>query len=554
VKKKFSLFLVLLLAVSTILAACSSGEKTQGDDKAGGDKEKENAPQVLNIIDTAEIPTMDTVMGTDQVAFQVMNEVFEGLYRLGPENEPVPGVAKEHSVSEDGLVWTFKLRDNAKWSNGKPVTAHDFVFAWRRAIDSKTGSEYGPYMMNDVIKNASQISAGKMPVDQLGVKAVDDYTLEVTLERPVPYFLSLMTFATFLPQNEEFVTSQGDKYALEAENLIYNGPFKMTEWKHEEGWVLEKNPDYWDVENVRLEKINVKVVKDTATAVNLYETGQIDRVGLAAEYVDKYKNSPEFKTFLEPTIFYFKFNQTKNKALANVNIRKAISMAIDKQGLVDVILNNGSVVANYAVPKDFVKHPETGEDFRDKNGDMNVYNVEEAKKYWEQGLKELGVSELTVEILGGDTELSKKMDEYFKNQLEKNLPGLKITLKEVPFETRLDLDTKMDYEIQVAGWGPDYLDAMTFADLWVTDGGHNHMGYSNPKYDKLIQDAKTTLADKPAERFEAMQEAERILMEDAAIAPIYQRGAAQLWKPYVKGVVVHPFGPDYSYKWAYIEK
>ena len=545
---------MLLLAVSTILAACSSGEKTQGDDKAGGDKEKENAPQVLNIIDTAEIPTMDTVMGTDQVAFQVMNEVFEGLYRLGPENEPVPGVAKEHSVSEDGLVWTFKLRDNAKWSNGKPVTAHDFVFAWRRAIDSKTGSEYGPYMMNDVIKNASQISAGKMPVDQLGVKAVDDYTLEVTLERPVPYFLSLMTFATFLPQNEEFVTSQGDKYALEAENLIYNGPFKMTEWKHEEGWVLEKNPDYWDVENVRLEKINVKVVKDTATAVNLYETGQIDRVGLAAEYVDKYKNSPEFKTFLEPTIFYFKFNQTKNKALANVNIRKAISMAIDKQGLVDVILNNGSVVANYAVPKDFVKHPETGEDFRDKNGDMNVYNVEEAKKYWEQGLKELGVSELTVEILGGDTELSKKMDEYFKNQLEKNLPGLKITLKEVPFETRLDLDTKMDYEIQVAGWGPDYLDAMTFADLWVTDGGHNHMGYSNPKYDKLIQDAKTTLADKPAERFEAMQEAERILMEDAAIAPIYQRGAAQLWKPYVKGVVVHPFGPDYSYKWAYIEK
>ena len=553
-KKRFSLFLVLLLAVSTILAACSSGEKTQGDDKAGGDKEKENVPQVLNIIDSAEIPTMDTVMGTDAVAFQVMNEVFEGLYRLGPENEPVPGIAKEHSVSEDGVVWTFKLRDNAKWSNGKPVTAHDFVFAWRRAIDPKTGSEYGPYMMNDVIKNASQISAGKMPVDQLGVKAVDDYTLEVTLERPVPYFLSLMTFATFLPQNEEFVTSQGDKYALEAENLIYNGPFKMTEWKHEEGWVLEKNPDYWDAENVRLEKINVKVVKDVATAVNLYETGKIDRVGLSSEFVDKYKNSPEFRTELEPVLFYFKFNQTKNKALANVNIRKAISMAIDKEGLTSVILNNGSVPAYYAVPKDFVKHPETDEDFRDKNGDMNVYNVEEAKKYWEQGLKELGVSELTIEILGGDTELSKKMDEYFKNQLEKNLPGLKITLKEVPFETRLDLDTKMDYEIQVAGWGPDYHDAMTFADLWVTDGGHNHMGYSNKQYDELIKAAKTTLADKPVERFEAMQEAERILMEDAAIAPLYQRGAAQLWKPYVKGVVVHPFGPDYSYKWAYIEK
>ncbi len=553
---KWMMLLVLSLVLSLFLAACGAKkEETKGtDEKKPEEKpvvEVKAEPQVLNILDGAEIPTMDSVQGTDAVAFQVMSEVFEGLYRLGENMQPVAGVAIDHTMSDDGLVYTFNLRDT-NWSNGTPVTADDFVYAWQSAVDPANASQYS-FILGDV-KNATKITAGEITdLNELGVKALDAKTLEVTLEKPTPYFLALTTFATFLPQNKEFRESQGENYGLEVENLIYNGPFTLSSWEHEVGWTYSKNPDYWDAENVKLETINVKVVKDPATAVGLYETGAIDRVGLSAEFVDKYKSDPNFKTFGEPVLFYFKFMQ-KEGPLANVDVRKAISMAIDKQGLTDVILNNGSIPAYFLVPKDFVTHPTTGEDFRAKNGDFNTPDVAKAQEHWAKALEALGTDKVELEILGGDSETAVKMQEYFKNQLETNLVGLTISLKSVPFKQRLELDEKMEYQIQFAGWGPDYQDAMTFADLWVTDGGHNASGYSNAKYDKLITDAKTTLAGDLDARFEAMQEAERILLEeDAGIGPLYQRGSAQLQQPYVKGVLTNSFGPDYSYKWAYIE-
>lgn len=532
------------------LTACSGGTGTESKKNDSG--EAGETEQVIRTIETAEIPTMDTVQGTDAVAFQVMNEVFEGLYRLDTNNQPTPGIAESHEVSTDGLVYTFKLRD-ANWSNGTPVTANDFVYAWRLVVDPQSASQYN-FIMGD-IKNATKISNGEMKVEDLGVKALDEKTLEVTLEKPTPYFLSLTTFAVFLPQNEEYRTSQGENYALESENLIYNGPFTLEDWQHEEGWKLVKNDSYWDAETVKLKEVVVKVVKDPATAVSLYETAQIDRTqGLASDYVSKYKDHEDLVTYGEPTLFYFKYNQT-NEFLANVDIRKAISMAIDKQGFTDVILNNGSIPAYFAVPKDFVSHPETGDDFRAKHPEFLNGDVKQAQEHWEKGLQALGTKTIELELLGGDTETAVKTQEYFMNQLESNLPGLKVKLLNVPFKQRLELDDAMKYDIQLAGWGPDYQDAMTFADLWVTDGGHNKMGYSNPEYDKLINDAKTTLAGDQVARFEALQEAERILLEeDAAIGPLYQRGTSLLQKQYVKNVPIHSFGPEVSYKWAYVEK
>ncbi|WP_226682687.1 peptide ABC transporter substrate-binding protein [Sutcliffiella horikoshii] len=557
-KSKYLLLLALTLVLSAFLAACGGGNSAQnnggqGDTPPAGEGEP-TGPQVLNVVDSAEIPTMDSVQGTDAVAFNVMNNVFEGLYRLGENDEVVEGVAKSHEVSEDGLTYTFTLREDSVWSNGEPVTANDFVYAWQRAVDPNTGSEYGPYMMNGKIKNATQVSAGELPLEELGVKALDDYTLEVTLEQPVAYFESLMTFPTFFPQNQKFLEEQGDKYALEADTLIYNGPFTLDSWEHEVGWTMKKNADYWDAETVKLDEVNVKVVKEVSTGVNLYTAQQIDiSPGLTSDFVTQYKEDPDLISYLEPTIFWFKFNQTKNEALANVNIRKAISMGFNKQDMADYVLNNGSIPANYSVPVEFVQHPETGEDFREKNGDINAFDAEKAKEHWEKGLEELGTDAITIEILGGDTETAKTMQEYLQNQLQENLPGLTIKLKEVPFAQRLDLDAAMDYDMQLAGWGPDYLDAISFSNLWITDGGNNKMGYSNEQYDKLLNDVMTTYANDPVKRFEAMQEAERILLEeDAAIAPIYQRGTTRLWKPYVQNVYRHNFGPDFSYKWAYI--
>lgn len=550
-KSKFYSFLIIALAVSVFLSGCyggDNGDKGQGEGKA--------EEQVLRITEGAEIPSMDSVLAEDEVGFNIMNQVFEGLMRLNQDNEPKPAVAEDYKVNEDETVYTFTLREDAKWSNGDQVKAQDFVFAWRKAVDPATGSQYGPYMMNGVIKNATQVSSGDLPPEELGVKAEDERTFVVTLEKPVPYFISLMTFPTFYPQNEAFVKEQGKEYALNSDNIVYNGPFTLNKWNGTgQTWEFHKNDQYWDKDAVKLDRIEVTVTKDSQSRVNYYEAGDLDISGeLSSDFVTKYKEDPNFVSFVEPTIFWLKMNQER-EAFKNENIRRAIALSINKDNLAEDILKNGSIAANYAVPKDFVSHPETGEDFREANGAMLEYNPEKAKEYWEKGLAELGVTELTLDILGGDTENAKRMDEWLKNQLEKNLEGLTITLSEVPFSVRLQRDTSLDYDIQVAGWGPDYQDPMTFSDLWLTGGGNNNMAYSNKEYDRLVKEAQTTLANNPVERFEALQEAERILLEeDAAIAPLYQEGISILVQDYVKGLVTHSFGPSYSYKWVSIEK
>ncbi|QKX49313.1 peptide ABC transporter substrate-binding protein [Planococcus glaciei] len=560
-RKKMYWFLCLVLGLGFFLAACSGNsdapapENSEGGTEGGASGELDSE-QVLNLMESAEIPTMDSALAEDTVAFNILNNVNEGLYRLNQENLAEPAMAEgEPEVSEDGLTYTFKLRE-ANWSDGTPVTAQDFVFSWQRAVDPATGSPYGPYMMAGTIKNAAAIAEGKMDKAELGIEATDEKTLVVTLERPVPYFLSLMSFGTFLPQKEDFVAEKGGAYASNSDNLLFNGPFILTNW---DGtgltWSMEKNPEYWDAETVKLQTINVDVVKDAGTGLNLYNSGEKDRTGLSGEFAMQYADDPEVIRILEPSIFYMKFNQERNgqpTVLANENIRRAISLAFNKQDLVDVVLANGSLPANYLVPTEFT-FDENKEDFRDVNGDMNEYNAEEAKKLWAQGMEEEGLTEVTIEYLGDDTETAKKMNEYLKAQLEENLEGLTISIKTVPFNVRLDLDEAQDYEIQNSGWGPDYQDPMTFIDLFVTGSPQNKMGYSNPEFDALVESAKGELAlDIPA-RWDAMAQAERILIEeDAAIAPIYQRGGMALQKPYVNDIVVHPFGGDYSYKWAYI--
>jgi len=553
-RNKWSLLLAALLLVSTVLAACGGSDEKSSKGSGASDKSSE---QVLHLINTDQIPTMDSSMATDTFAFQFLGESMEGLYRLGKDGKIEDGIATDHQVSDDGLTWTFKLREDAKWSNGDPVTAHDFVYAWQRAVDPKTGSEYGPYMMGGVIKNATAVNKGEVPVEELGVRAEDDYTLVVELENPTPYFESLTTFGTYLPMNQKFVEAQGDKYATSTDTLVFNGPFTLEKWTSTANkWELVKNENYWDKDSVKLDKITFVVVKDPQAGVDLYEKGEVDRTTLTSDLVDMYASNDDYITIPQASVFWLKLNQERNgekTPLANVNIRKAIMMAVDKEAGVNEILNNGSISANGLIPKGFVKVPNTGKDFREQNGDLAVYNKEEAKKYWEQGLKELGVDSISLEFMGDDTETAKVFNEYIANQLKTNLPGLDITIKNVPFEQRLDADTAQDYDIQFAGWGPDYLDPYTFLNLWITDGGNNKMSYSNPEYDKLLQDIQTTYANDQDKRYEAMLKAEKILFEDAAIAPIYQRSLALLSSPKVHNIIANQFGADYEWKWAYIE-
>lgn len=556
-RKSNWLLLVFGLVLSLFLAACSGGDDTSSED-TGSDEgtEESSVEQVLNLVEASQIPTMDSSHATDAVAFQWLGETMEGLYRLDENVEPQPAIAAgEPEISEDGLEWTIELREDAVWSNGDPVTANDFVFAWRRAVNPDTGSEYGPFMMNGVLKNAEAINNGEMDVEELGVEAVSDTELHITLEKPIPYFHSLLTFGTFLPLNEDFVTEQGDDYALNSDNLIYNGPFVLENWDPtaEDSWKLVKNEDYWDAESVQLEEINVSVVKETSTAVNLYNTGEIDRAALTAEYVEQYAGTEDYTTLAEPTLFYLKMNQA-NEALANQNIRKAIAMSIGKQDLVDVILANGSIVSNGAVPQDFSTHPESGEDFRDINGDLLTEDKEEAKNLWTTGLEELGVEEVELEYLGGDSDLGQEMDAYIKDQLETNLEGLTVNVTSVPFEERISRDENSEYDLQNSGWGPDYLDPNTWLEMWTSTSPYMTMNYENEEYDSLIAEANNELLTEPVERYENFLEAEKVLMEDAAIAPIYQRSRAYLWRPSVKGVIFNPMGADFTYKNAYIEE
>lgn len=539
-RAKSSLPLVLFLLVSIITTACGTADKANQTGNEGEDK------QILNLLETAELPTMDTTQADDNASFVAMNQVFEGLYRLGPDNKLVPGVAKEVKENEDGTVLTFFLNEKANWSDGSPVTAHDFIYAWKKALNLETLSPYA-YLLKP-IQNARSIMTKGSPlfgnVDKLGVKAINDKTLEVTLEIPVPHFIGLTAFATFFPQKQAYIEEKGTDYALYADKMLYNGPFRMTNW-NTSGWTFEKNHEYWDKETVKLAQINYKVMKDAATEANLFETGQVDWANLSAEFVDLYKDHPDFRTYSEPTMWYLKFNVDR----IPLEQRKAIQRAINKEDFVENLLNNGSLPADYFFPAGFVKHPTTGKDFRDNYGNIVSYNAAEAKKFW----KEAGEPVVTWDLLINDSDEMKKIAEYLKNQLESNLPGLTININVQPFKQRLALDDAIEYDIQFWGWGPDYQDPLTYMDLWITNGGNNKTNYSNPEYDKIIKDAMNNFENVEA-RFEGLQDAEKILLEkDAVLAPLYQQGRAVLLKHYVKDLIVHPFGPEYSFKWTHIE-
>ncbi|WP_312471300.1 peptide ABC transporter substrate-binding protein [Neobacillus sp.] len=562
-KSKLSLLLVLTLVLSMFLAACSGGTKNEGTKKPtdkGGEKpaaEQLSDKQEITVLETAEIPTMDSVMNQDVLGGTMLNATNEGLYRLDPDQKVIPGVAAEMpKYNADKTVITIKLKKEAKWSNGDPVTAHDFVYSWQKAVNPDTASPYGPYFMEDKIKNASEIVAKKAKPEDLGIKALDDNTLEISLVRPIPYIESYLTFSLFYPQNKKFVEKEGKKYASGADSLLSNGPFKFTKWDGPTAtdWVLEKNDGYWDAKNVTLKKINFNVSKDGQASANAFTAGEADitpRLAQAA-ILSQFDGAPELMRYLEPSIWWLKMNE-KNPALKNVNIRKAIALAIDKKALVDDVLANGSIEANFLIPKGFSFLD--GKDFRANGGNFLKTNKDEAKKLWEKGLKETGLKEVTLKYIGQDTETAKTTDAFIKDQLEKTLPGMKINIESVPFKIKIDRDNKEQYDLLMGGWGPDYADPMTYMDLWLTGGQNNHMNYSNPKYDEMIKKSIDELAAKPQERWKNLQDAEKLLLEDdAAFAPLYQRAVNILVNTKVKGLATHAFGPDFSYQWIKVLK
>jgi oligopeptide transport system substrate-binding protein len=533
--KKWLTTTVAAGALVLTLAACSTGSKK---DESTGDKK-----QVLKVLENAELPTMDLSQATDVVSFSAISQVMEGLYEFADDSTSAPAIAKEVATpTDDGKKYTIELRDDAKWSNGDPVTANDFVYSWKRTADPKTGSEYA-YLF-DGFKNYSAISKGEKPASELGVKAVDDYTLEIDLEYPIPYLSSLLAKPTFYPLNEKYVEEKGKEYGTSSDNMIYNGPFTLEDWDGTSiTWKYVKNDKYRDAKNVKLDEVNVQVSKEIGTNVNLFKGGETDIAPIKGEYVDQEKENPELVIRTYPSTSYLQYN-TENQIFANKNARNAITKLIDSDQIAKNILKDGSKAINAFVPKG-ISNQDTGKDFAEEAGALMKTDVEGGKKLWEQAKKELGIDSASITLLTSDTDSAKKLSEYIQGLLTENLSGLKVTISSVPFKNRLDQMSKGDFDVVLAGWAATYADPYDFLQLLRSDGEQNYGKFKNEEYDKLLNDSATTYATDNEKRWNTLLDAQKVFMENSPVTPLYQSSEAFLVNDRVEGLVYRALGAPY---------
>ena len=539
--KKSTKLLMTTLLVSLGLAACggnSTSTSTSGNQ------------QSLTITTFGELATLDSADYDDVPSSDMLGQIFEGLYRVTKDNKVELGMAAEEpTVSADGLVYTFKLRD-AKWSDGSAVKAQDFVFTYRKLVNPQEGHVA---QSADVFKNAKKIRSGELPVEELGVKALDDKTLEITLENPAPYLPKLLTGSRFLPQSEKVAKEKGEGYGSSADSIVTNGPFKLEGWTGSElSWKLVKNDGYWDAANVQLQNVTVNVSKEVATSVQLFDGKQVQYTTISEQFVDQYKTQPTYHAIPKATMGYMNFN-VERKITGNKHFRRAIAMAYDKAALVNNVLKDGSIVSNGLVPKGFAENPETGKDYVEDRGDLLTYNVEEAQKELALAKQELGMDTIEVTLLTSDAGSAKVVGEYLQAQIQKNLPGVTLNIKSVPLKNRLELQRADDFDFFFGTWAPDYQDPVNFLEQYVTGGGINFGNYSSEAYDKAVAEVKTTYATKPAERYKQMIAAEKIVMDDVAIAPIYQASQSYLLAENVDGFEVLPFGRTINLRQASVK-
>lgn len=532
--------------VATLLASFVAGPVTSFAQPAGVDASVE---QKLSIATQGELATLDSALYNDVPSSDMIGQVFEGLYRVKNGTEVEFGQAESVKVSDDGLTYTFTLRDGLKWSDGSPVTAADFEYSYQRLADPKSGASVQSV---DVVKNAAAVRKGEKEVSELGVKALDDKTLEVTLEYPAPYLPKLLSGSRYMPVSKAVHSAKGDKYGTSADNVVTNGPFTIQDWNGTNlEWKLVKNDNYWDAANVYLKDVQVQVIKENSTGADLFDAGQLDYTTLTDQFVQEYTGADDFHTASKATIGYLSFN-TQREATANADLRRAIAQAFDKQVYADSVIQDGSKVLNNQVPKDFDVN-EAGEDYQTEAGPMLEYNLEAAQADWAKAKAALGKDTIELQLLTSDVGLSKRTAEFLQAQLEANLPGLKLTISSVPLKNRLEFQRQSDFDIFYGTWAPDYQDALNFIEQYKTGGGINFAKYSNAEYDKLVEQARNEYANDPAKRRQALIQAETIgIKQDAVAAPIYQSSTSYLLKARVKNFEVMPFGRTINLRPVYV--
>ncbi len=532
----------LVTASALVLGSMSMGTAVFAE--AGGSD--------LNIMLETPVESLDPQQATDGTSFEVIADYTDGLMQMDADGKAVEALAESYEISEDGLTYTFHLRD-ASWSNGDPVTANDFVYAWQRAVDPDIASEYA-YMLSDIgqIVNAAEIISGEKDKSELGVTAVDDKTLEVKLNVPVSYFLSLMYFPTYYPVNQAFVEEVGDTFGTSPETVLSNGAFVLDTYEPAATAIhLTKNEDYWDAERVQLSGLNYQVIQDSQQALMSYQSGDLDTTLVNGEQVDQVKDDPEFQTIGAGYLWYVSPNMDGVPELANLNIRLAMSNAINRVSITEDVLKDGSIPTYTAVPLQFATGPD-GSDYsadQTKYSDVCADDAEKAAEYWAAGLEELGISELTLDMVVDADDAPQKVAQVLKEQWETTLPGLTVNLVIEPKKNRVEDMQNGDFQLGLTRWGPDYADPMTYLGMWITGNSNNYGFWSNEEYDSIIAECTTGDLCTDAEgRWARLYDAEKIVMDEAVIYPLYTQANAEMLSSSVTGIEFHPVALNRVYK------
>lgn len=552
--KLLAALLAVMLIATTVFAGCGQ--------KQGAQKPAE--PQELNLLE-GSVKTLDSGKATDVASFDIIQNTMETL-TVSNHDKPEPGAAEKWESSADGLEWTFHLRD-LKWTDDKPVTAKDFEYAWKRILNPDTKSQYAFFLY--YLKNGEKYNTGKCSADEVGIKAVDDKTLKITLEQPTPYFLQTTSFALLAPLRQDVVEALGEKYgALTKESIskmVFCGPFTLQDDSINSKLTLVKNPKYYNAANIKLEKVTLQDIKELKTIYQMFTNKQLDAMGGRGEYLDPLMQGANEKKWQyeqapQPTVFYIQFNCTgkyaeNTKILQNAKIRLALSLAIDRDSYVNKIMKRGMVALGIVPGGIMVNDKEYRPNVEEP---LKAVLNQDPKQLFIDGLKELGLdpdpSKIKLHYLAQDDSTdSRQWGEFFANNWKQKIGIGEIVLDPVAsFDDYLKKTSEQKFDLAMAGWGADYNDPFTFIGLFKTGDGNNNGQYSNPEYDKLVNQLYTEMDTE--KRIALFKQAEEILIaKDAAIAPVFYRDRKSFIHNYVKGLQYPAFGGTYQLRYAYVE-
>ncbi|MGE6573343.1 peptide ABC transporter substrate-binding protein [Paenibacillus xylanexedens] len=562
-RKSLLVLLTLILAFGTVLAACGSKNEGTGNTDTGSASEGNGLAkdQILKINLSAEPPTLDPAQAKDSQTNTVLKFLYEGLVRIDADGKEQAGVAKDWTISEDGLKYVFNLNPDAKWSNGDAITAEDFVRSWERALKPETASPYAYQLY--YIKGAEGYNLSKdetykgtkvTDFSQVGVKATDEHTLEVTLENPTPYFLGLTAFYTYYPVHASADTN--DKFFTDYKNMIVNGPFVMDQYSKGQKIVVKKNDGYHAAADIKLTQIDMSLTNSSASELQAYKSGQLDYTGapngeIPSDQIPSVKAelADEFKATGIASTYYYQFN-VNEAPFNNVKIRKAFAMAIQRQLIVDKVTQGGQIPAFGFVPPGI--RGENGE-FRDEHkDDYFTENVEEAKALLAEGMKEEGYTTLpAVTLIYNTSDGHAKIALAVADMWKQNL-GVDVKTENQEWGVFLENRQNQNFQVARAGWSADYNDPYNFLEMWTTGNTNNDSKFSNEQYDKDVKE--TVKSADPATRMAAFADAEKILIQDEmGVMPIYYYTNVSLTKPYLKGVQLD-FSGAIDFTRAYLEE